>query len=132
MTSILSPLATLEPRLRTLLPADLYALAWVDPSPATLTKVFEHLRTLRRILYDYMPRILSDGETGSDRGYTWVRMWIGKHTGNYSGANKRTRGRRGPEVLGAVFLSPQRPRGRGTVGSNSLSRKEHMNVKAEF
>ncbi len=60
MTSILSPLATLEPRLRTLLPADLYALAWVDPSPATLTKVFEHLRTLRRILYDYMPRILSD------------------------------------------------------------------------
>jgi class 3 adenylate cyclase len=42
------------------LPADLYALAWVDPSPATLTKVFEHLRTLRRILYDYMPRVLSE------------------------------------------------------------------------
>src|SRR5260221_7956869 len=60
MTSILSPLETPDPRLRTLLPADLYALAWVDPSPATLTKVFEHLRTLRRILYDYMPRILSD------------------------------------------------------------------------
>ena len=60
MTSTISPLAPLEPRLRTLLPADLYALAWVDPSPATLTKVFEHLRTLRRILYDYMPRILSD------------------------------------------------------------------------
>ncbi len=55
-----SPLANIEPRLRSLLPADLYAQAWVDPSPATLIKVFEHLRTLQRILYDHTPRQLSD------------------------------------------------------------------------
>lgn len=58
-TSI-SPLAAIEPRLRPLLPADLYAAAWVDPSPATLTRVFEHLRTLQRILHDYLPRHVSD------------------------------------------------------------------------
>jgi class 3 adenylate cyclase len=49
-------LAKIEPRLRWLLPADLYAAAWVDPSPATLTGVFEHLRTLQHILNDYIPR----------------------------------------------------------------------------
>lgn len=53
-------LASLEARLRTLLPADLYAAAWVDPTPATLQKVFEHLRTLQSILYDYMPRQVSE------------------------------------------------------------------------
>lgn len=51
-----SPLLALEPRLRWLLPADLYATAWVDPSSATLIRVFEHLRTLQHILYDYIPR----------------------------------------------------------------------------
>jgi class 3 adenylate cyclase len=51
-----SPLATIEPRLRWLLPADLYAVAWTDPSVQTLTQVFEHLRTLQHILYDYIPR----------------------------------------------------------------------------
>jgi adenylate cyclase len=50
------PLASIEPRLRLLLPAGLYAEAWVDPSPDTLVRVFEHLRTLHRILYDYVPR----------------------------------------------------------------------------
>src|SRR5258708_9249945 len=59
-TNAVSPLASIEPRLRTLLPADLYALAWVDPSQETLQRVFEHLRTLRRMLYDYMPRQLTD------------------------------------------------------------------------
>jgi class 3 adenylate cyclase len=49
-------LAKIEPRLRWLLPADLYAAAWVDPSPATLTGIFEHLRTLQHILNDYIPR----------------------------------------------------------------------------
>jgi len=43
-----------------LLPADLYAMAWVDPSPTTLEKVFEHLRTLQRILYDYSSRHVTD------------------------------------------------------------------------
>ena len=55
-----SPLETIEPRLRPFLPADLYAAAWVDPSPTTLERVFEHLRTLQRILYDYTPRRVSE------------------------------------------------------------------------
>jgi adenylate cyclase len=53
-------LASLESRLRTLLPADLYATAWVDPTPATLQRVFEHLRTLQSILYDYLPRQVAE------------------------------------------------------------------------
>ena len=55
-----SPLQAIEPRLRSFLPADLYVSAWVDPSPSTLEKVFTHLRTLQRILYDYTSRHLSD------------------------------------------------------------------------
>jgi adenylate cyclase len=51
-----SLLTAIEPRLRSLLPADLYAAAWVDPSPDNLVRVFEHLRTLQYILYDYVPR----------------------------------------------------------------------------
>jgi adenylate cyclase len=58
-TSI-SPLAAIEPRLRSLLPADLYVAAWVDPSPAMLIRVFDHLRTLQRILHDYVPRHVSE------------------------------------------------------------------------
>ncbi len=60
MPTSISPLAQLEPRLRTLLPADLYAVAWVDPSPHTLLRVFEHLRTVQRILRNYMPRQVSE------------------------------------------------------------------------
>ena len=59
-TTNTSPLQTIEPRLRSFLPADLYVSAWVDPSPTTLEKVFGHLRTLQRILYDYTSRHLSD------------------------------------------------------------------------
>lgn len=59
-SSLSSPLEEIEPRLRTFLPADLYAAAWVDPSPTTLERVFEHLRTLQRILYDYTPRKLAE------------------------------------------------------------------------
>ena len=59
-TTTSSPLQAIEPRLRSFLPADLYVSAWVDPSPATLEKVFGHLRTLQRILYDYTSRHLSD------------------------------------------------------------------------
>lgn len=51
-----APLAPIEPRLRQLLPASLYAEAWVEPTPDTLMRVFEHLRTLQYILYDYVPR----------------------------------------------------------------------------
>ncbi|MDX2212824.1 MAG: adenylate/guanylate cyclase domain-containing protein [Oculatellaceae cyanobacterium bins.114] len=53
-------LATLELKLRSLLPADLYAAVWVEPEPHNLMKVFEHLRTLQRILQDYTPRQVSD------------------------------------------------------------------------
>lgn len=53
------PLAAIELRLRALLSAQLYAAAWEDPSPATLMGVFEHLRTLRYILHDYVPRPVS-------------------------------------------------------------------------
>lgn len=56
----ISPLAQIESRLRTLLPADLYAAAWVDPTPDNLMRVFEHLRTLQRILYDYVPRQVAE------------------------------------------------------------------------
>jgi len=55
-----SRLIALEPRLRHLLPADLYANYWISPSPETLMHVFEHLRTLRRILSDYVPRQVSE------------------------------------------------------------------------
>jgi class 3 adenylate cyclase len=58
-SSTTSPLAQIESHLRTLLPADLYAAAWIDPSAATLTRVFEHLRTLHRILQDYTPQQVS-------------------------------------------------------------------------
>ncbi|MBV6396682.1 MAG: hypothetical protein HFACDABA_02282 [Anaerolineales bacterium] len=60
MFSSASPLAPIETRLRSLLPSDLYVSAWVDPSPTTLEKVFEHLRTLQRILHDYSPRQISE------------------------------------------------------------------------
>jgi adenylate cyclase len=52
-------LAAIELRLRSLLPADLYATAWVDPRPDTLMRVFAHLRTLQHILIDYVPRTVS-------------------------------------------------------------------------
>jgi class 3 adenylate cyclase len=55
-----SPLAAIESRLRGLLPAQLYAATWIDPSPDNLIKVFEHLRTLQRILHDYIPSEISD------------------------------------------------------------------------
>jgi adenylate cyclase len=46
----------IEPRLRTLLPAQLYAHAWVNPTAESMIEVFNHLRTLQHILYDYIPR----------------------------------------------------------------------------
>ncbi|NER83938.1 MAG: adenylate/guanylate cyclase domain-containing protein, partial [Leptolyngbya sp. SIO1D8] len=49
-------LADIERQLRWLLPENLYAAAWVNPSPGTLMQVFGHLRTLQHILIDYVPR----------------------------------------------------------------------------
>ena len=60
MSQPTSPLQSIEARLRLLLPANLYASAWVDPSPTKLEHVFNHLRTLQRILYDYSPRRIAE------------------------------------------------------------------------
>ncbi len=67
-----TPLAAIEPRLRTLLPASLYAQAWVDPSPATLGRVFEHLRSFQRNLQDYVPRHVAENLTRPGQvSYAW-------------------------------------------------------------
>ncbi|MEM8642269.1 MAG: adenylate/guanylate cyclase domain-containing protein [Cyanobacteria bacterium P01_G01_bin.54] len=50
-----SLLAQIDPELRRLLPANLYTLLWVEPSAANLMQVFEHLRSLSRLLGDYLP-----------------------------------------------------------------------------
>lgn len=60
MAQSISPLQSIEARLRLLLPASLYAKAWVDPSPTSLEHVFNHLRTLQRILYDYSSRRIAE------------------------------------------------------------------------
>lgn len=51
-----SPLAAIEPRLRHILPARLYATVWVEPDIRNLMRVFTHLRTFQHILHDYVPR----------------------------------------------------------------------------
>ena len=65
-------LAELEPRLRHLLPAGLYAEAWVDPSLANLLRIFEHLSRLQFILYGYLPRHVSENppQPGDSR-FAW-------------------------------------------------------------
>ncbi len=55
----LAILGPIESRLRSVLPHDLYVSAWTDPSAANLTRVYEHLRTMQRILNDYVPRQVS-------------------------------------------------------------------------
>jgi len=47
------PLTDIESRLRLLLPAEMYAEMWGDPSVKIMIKVHKHLRTLQRILHDY-------------------------------------------------------------------------------
>lgn len=67
-----SPLAIIEPRLRWLLPADLYVSVWLDPSPANLTRVFDHLRTLQHALYDYLPRDATrTSMLGAEGNFEW-------------------------------------------------------------
>lgn len=66
------PLAELEAQLNILLPADLYAAVRLDPAPATLMRVFEHLRTLHHILIDYTPRRVSEKPPSLGKiSYTW-------------------------------------------------------------
>lgn len=66
------PLAELELRLRHLLPAGLYAEAWVEPSLANLLRIFDHLCHLQFILYAYLPRHVSENppQPGHSR-FTW-------------------------------------------------------------
>jgi class 3 adenylate cyclase len=65
-------LTPIEPRLRPFLAADLSTAVYTSPSVATFTRVYEHLRTLRRILHDYVPRQVSESppEPGAVR-YEW-------------------------------------------------------------
>jgi class 3 adenylate cyclase len=51
-----SPLTTIESRLRYLLPAEMYAAMWGNPSVDIMVIVYNHLRTLQRILQDYTSR----------------------------------------------------------------------------
>jgi class 3 adenylate cyclase len=53
-------LARIEPRLRSLLPAELYARTWLEPSSDNLYAVFVHLRTMHRILFDQIPRPVAE------------------------------------------------------------------------
>jgi len=66
------PLDGLAARLQRLLPADLYASVQAEPTPPSLTRVFEHLRTLQRVLHDYAPRPLADHPpTPGQVRYAW-------------------------------------------------------------
>jgi adenylate cyclase len=48
-----TPLSAIESRLRYLLPAELYASMWVNPSVDMMVAVHKHLRTLHHVLQDY-------------------------------------------------------------------------------
>ncbi|MGB3310836.1 MAG: adenylate/guanylate cyclase domain-containing protein [Nodosilinea sp.] len=63
----MAELESIERSLRELAPADLYAALWVDPSAQTLSKVFNHLRTLQHVLIDYVPRDVSQQPPASPR-----------------------------------------------------------------
>ncbi len=54
-----SPLTSIESRLRYLLPAEMYASMWGNPSVEIMIDVHKHLRTLQRILHDYTSRQIS-------------------------------------------------------------------------
>jgi class 3 adenylate cyclase len=54
-----SPLTTIESRLRYLLPAEMYASMWGNPSVDIMVTVYNHLRTLQRTLQDYTSRQIS-------------------------------------------------------------------------
>ncbi|MBI3158030.1 MAG: adenylate/guanylate cyclase domain-containing protein [Chloroflexi bacterium] len=56
ISSEISPLISVESRLRDLTPAKMYAEVWINPSVRNLIRIFNHLRTVYRILYNYLPR----------------------------------------------------------------------------
>jgi adenylate cyclase len=97
------PLSPIELRLRPLLPADLYAAAWVDPTPNTLVRVYEHLRTLQHILQDYVPRtVLEALPTPGEIRHNWQQgtlMFTDLAGFTRLMEAKATRGRAGAEAL---------------------------------
>lgn len=56
----LKPIQKLEPRLRRLLPADVYVATWLNADRNTLTKTLDHLRKMHRTLFDYVPRHVTE------------------------------------------------------------------------
>ncbi len=60
VNSTFSVLSPVEARLRPLLPSELSEALWPEPNRSTLTRTYEHLRTLRRMLHDYVPRQVSE------------------------------------------------------------------------
>lgn len=57
------PLEYIEPKLRRLLPADLYASVWLEQTPENLERIFEHLRALLHVLQNYTPPQLAASPT---------------------------------------------------------------------
>lgn len=67
-----SLLVKVESRLRNITPAKLYADTWVDPSTRNLTRVFNHLRTMQRVLYGYLPRqVIATVPDPGKMSYSW-------------------------------------------------------------
>ncbi|PSR19132.1 adenylate/guanylate cyclase domain-containing protein [filamentous cyanobacterium CCP3] len=67
----MAELESIERSLRELVPADLYAALWVDPSAQNLGRVFDHLRTLQHVLIDYVPRDVSQRPPRSQGRPCW-------------------------------------------------------------
>lgn len=66
--------AEIEPLMRRLLPADLYVQMWFDPDTDCLMQAFQHLRTLQRVLQDYVPRqVAEDPPQPGELRYEWRR-----------------------------------------------------------
>lgn len=57
---VLSQLSEIEPRLRRFFPVDLATAVRGKEGTAALIHLFEHLRTLQRILHDYVPRRVAE------------------------------------------------------------------------
>lgn len=70
---IKSPLVEVEARLRNITPSTLYADVWINPTTRNLTRVFNHLRTMQRILYGYLPRqVISTLPQPGFPSFEWV------------------------------------------------------------
>ncbi|MCW6038381.1 adenylate/guanylate cyclase domain-containing protein [Spirulina subsalsa FACHB-351] len=72
IVSDLSTIASLEPKLRALLPAQLYVGMWVNPENELLLEVVGHLQTLRYLLSDSVPRqVVSNPPLPGKLRYHW-------------------------------------------------------------